>query len=158
MESVTKIVLVGGHATLMGSIAARLEYEHHCMVVDIFGTPERAAKVLAERSADILLVDIDDGIGRTCLSSLETLRAAHPDLRIILISATIDDARIEQALKLGVKGFLRKEEVPTTIARAIQEVRAGGAWFPEAVRSRLIVDSGGLRLTETTSDEEGGAT
>jgi DNA-binding NarL/FixJ family response regulator len=157
VESVTKILLVGGHATLMGSIAARLEHEHHCTVVGIFGTPEDAAKVLAERPADILLVDID-GMGRTCLSSLETLRAAHPDLRIILISATIDDAHIKQALKLGVNGFLPKDEVPTTIAKAIQEVRAGGAWFPEAVRSRLIVDSGGLRLTDTVSDEEGGAT
>ncbi len=35
MEPKAKILLVGSHATLMGAIAARLEYEHHCTVVGV---------------------------------------------------------------------------------------------------------------------------
>jgi len=153
MESVAKILLVGSHATLIGSIAARLEYEHHCTVVGAIGSPSQVAKMLAEQAADIVLMDMD-GVERKHLSSLRVLRAAHPDLRIILISATVDDARIEQALKVGANGFMAKDALPTTIARAIREVLAGGAHFPDGIRSRIVLDSCGLRLAESTTEGE----
>ncbi|MBN2560161.1 MAG: response regulator transcription factor [Phycisphaerae bacterium] len=133
----------------MGAIAARLEYEHHCTVVGVVRDPAKAAGMLAHRRADIALVDMDEA-GADRLGTIEVLRTTRPDIRIILISATIDDDRIDRALRAGVNGFLAKDELPATIASAIREVLAGGAYFPEAVRSRIVVDADGTRLERLT--------
>lgn len=153
MEPRAKILLVGSHATLMGAIAARLEYEHHCTVVGVVSDPAQAVGVLANRPVDIALVDMDEG-GADRLGGVEVLRTVLPNVRIILISTAIDDRRIEQALKAGVNGLLAKDEVPATIAKAIHEVLAGGAHFPDGIRSRIVLDPRGLRLAESTTDGE----
>ncbi len=148
MNSVAKILLIGGHATLMGSIAARLEYEHHCTVVGIFGTPEQAANALAERSADVVLVDSDES-GSACFDGLMALRESRPGLRIILISSTIDDSCIDRALKIGVNGFLTRDKVPTTIASVIHEVLAGGVYLPNGLPSRFVLGPGGVQSEDS---------
>jgi len=145
MESDAKILLVGSHAILMGAIAARLEHELHCVVVGVVATPRQAVEKLIEQAADIVLIDADSGWthgdGR-----IDALYAARPGVHIILISATIEDALVECALMSGVHGILLKEELPATLGKVIHEVLAGGACFPPAVRSRIIVDGSGMRL------------
>lgn len=150
MGSDVKILLVGSHAILMGSVAARLEYEHHCSVVGLVATPPQAVEMLAEQAADILIMDID-GTVMDCLTYVERWRGACPSLRIILLGSRLADTRIEHFLNAGVNGILLKGDLPVKIGTAIREVHAGGSYVPEDVRSRIIVESGGIRLSDHTS-------
>lgn len=145
MDPRTRILLVGSHAALMGSIAARLEYQHHCTVVGIVGAAEGAVETIAEHRADIVLLDMDEA-GADCGDRIEALRTAQPDIRIVLLSATIEECRIEQALAVGASGFLLKGGLADQLGRAIREVLAGGTYFPEEVRSRIVIGPSGIRL------------
>ncbi len=140
-----RIILVGEHAILMGAIAARLEYEHHCTVTDLAATPQQVAEMLATQPADILLMDID-GETTDWLESVAALRVACPSLRIICIGSAFEDRQINLLLEAGVNGFLAKDDLPVKIGTAIREVLNGGAYLPEDVRSRIIVEDGGVRL------------
>ncbi len=147
MESDAKILLVGSHAILMGSIAARLEYEFHCTVVGLVATPPEAVEMLAEQAADIVLIDADEE-GANGDDHVAVLCAACPDVCVILISTTIDDANVARALKAGVRGFLLKNELPTTLAEAVHEVLTGGVHYPPQMKSRIVVGGSEIRLTK----------
>ena len=147
MNAPAKILLVGSHATLMGSIAARLECEDHCVVVDIVSTPTHAVRILTTQKMDVVLTDIDNA-GTDFFEWINALQVAQPGIRIMLIGLTADDARIEQALAAKVRGFLVKDELPTTVAKAIREVLSGGVHYPPQVRSRIVVGDSGISLAE----------
>ncbi len=140
------ILLVGSHASLMGSIKARLAREPQFSVVGIVQTPETAIATLAERPADLVLMDIDlAGDGQ--FEGARAIRTVSPGIHIVFLGGDLQDAIIEQALAVGARGFVLKQGPPGTILTAIQEVLAGGSWFPEEVRSRIVVDADGLRLS-----------
>jgi two-component system uhpT operon response regulator UhpA len=130
---------------MMGSIAARLEYQHHCTVVGIVGAVGQAVEAITEHRPNIVLMDMDEA-GADSGDRIGAMLTAQPDIRIVLMSATIDERRIEQALAVGVRGFLLKGSLTDEIAGAIQEVLAGGTFFAEEVRSRIVIGPSGIWL------------
>lgn len=87
------------------------------------GTSGReAVELYAEHKPDVLLMDIrmEDMNG---LEAGEKIIAAHPEAKILLLTTFLDDEYINKALKLGVKGYVLKQDckgLPSTV-RAIYE-------------------------------------
>ena len=78
-----------------------------------------AARASASRcpDADLMLLDLSMP-GASGLSGLITLRAEHPGLPVIVVSARDDAATIRRALDLGASGFISK-------SASIEEIREG---------------------------------
>lgn len=87
------------------------------------GTSGReAVELYAEHKPDVLLMDIrmEDMNG---LEAGEKIISDHPDAKILLLTTFLDDEYINKALKLGVKGYVLKQDckgLPSTV-RAIYE-------------------------------------
>ncbi len=87
------------------------------------GTSGReAVELYAEHKPDVLLMDIrmEDMNG---LEAGEKIISDHPGAKILLLTTFLDDEYINKALKLGVKGYVLKQDckgLPSTV-RAIYE-------------------------------------
>ena len=87
------------------------------------GTSGReAVELYSEHKPDVLLMDIrmEDMNG---LEAGEKIISDHPDAKILLLTTFLDDEYINKALKLGVKGYVLKQDckgLPSTV-RAIYE-------------------------------------
>ena len=90
--------------------------------------------VEAEPDADLLLLDLTMP-GAQGFSALVHLRALHPQLPIVVVSAREEPAVMRRALDHGAVGFIPKSADAATLGTAISTVLAGDRWAPAAALS-----------------------
>jgi DNA-binding NarL/FixJ family response regulator len=89
------------------------------------------AMVDAEPDADLLLLDLNMP-GAQGFSALVHLRALHPQLPIVMVSAREEPAVMRRALDHGAMGFIPKSADAATLGVALTQVLAGDRWAPPA--------------------------
>ncbi len=90
--------------------------------------------------ADLLLLDLNMP-GAAGYSALVHLRAQHPQLPIVIISAHEDPVLIRRALDHGAMGFIPKSVEAKTLSTALHEILIGNTWLPETMTLRSPVIS-----------------
>ena len=83
----------------------------------------------AHPDADLLLMDLNMP-GAHGFSALVHLRAAHPQLPVVIVSAREEAAVMRRALDHGALGFIPKSADSGTISQAIGQVLDGERWAP----------------------------
>jgi DNA-binding NarL/FixJ family response regulator len=69
---------------------------------------------------------------------MASLKAARPDLRIIVTGTGVDDETILKALAAGAKGYVDEAASPSEFVQAIRVVHNGSVWAPRRVMSIFI--------------------
>jgi DNA-binding NarL/FixJ family response regulator len=86
---------------------------------------------------DVVILDI----GMPHLTGLETLdqvRSKHPDVKTILLSVHADPPMVQNAISLGVDGYLLKSARPDEILAAIRAVTRGGSYFSPPIAREIV--------------------
>lgn len=91
---------------------------------------------LAAGDIDLVLLDLNMP-GSQGLFGLSALRASHPEVAVLLISAQEDVATIRRALLLGALGFVPKRAPPEQLAEAIAAVLACRGYLPDDLRAAV---------------------
>ena len=94
------------------------------------GADSLYAMVDAHPDADLLLMDLNMP-GAHGFNALVHLRAAHPQLPVVVVSAREEPAVMRRALDHGALGFIPKSADSATIGAAIGQVLDGERWVPE---------------------------
>ena len=89
------------------------------------------ALVEREPDADLLLLDLNMP-GAQGFSALVHLRALHPQLPIVVVSAREEPAVMRRALDHGAMGFIPKSADSAQLGEAIERVLDGDRWAPPA--------------------------
>ena len=87
-----------------------------------------------EPDADLLLLDLNMP-GVQGYSALVHLRAMHPQLPIVMVSAREEPDVMRRALDHGALGFIPKSSDAATLSHALRQVLEGERWAPEAALS-----------------------
>ena len=98
------------------------------------------AMVDAEPDADLLLLDLNMP-GTQGFSALVHLRAAHPQLPVVMVSGREEAAVIRRALEHGAAGFIPKSSDSATIATALSCVLEGERWSPPGLPAGEAIPS-----------------
>ena len=104
---------------------------------------------------DLLLLDRTMP-GVDSLQHLQAFWDIVPDLRIAVISAADAPHYIQEALGLGVVGFISKASPPDVMVEAIQHILRGGIYIPASPSP--IRDGEAAPLTDATTFLQCGAT
>jgi DNA-binding NarL/FixJ family response regulator len=88
----------------------------------------------AERhpEADLLLLDLNMP-GANGFSALVQMRAHHPSLPVVIISANEDPGVIRRSIGHGAAGFVPKSSTVEEMVEALQAVLDGDVWIPASV-------------------------
>ncbi len=70
--------------------------------------------------------------------TLEAVRSARPDIRLIVIGPEGDDELVLHTITAGARAYLGRSSSPAIVRKAIDEVTAGSIWAPRYLLSRLI--------------------
>lgn len=98
------------------------------------------ALVEAEPDADLLLLDLNMP-GAQGFSALVHLRAQHPQLPVVVVSAREEPAVMRRALDHGAMGFIPKSADAATLGAAIAAVLEGERWVPDAALTAPAADA-----------------
>jgi DNA-binding NarL/FixJ family response regulator len=102
-------------------------------------TPSAEAVVgaVAQSNPHVALIDVilEDGDG---LEAAERVALQSPDTRVIVLSASDDDAKAVHALRSGARGYLRKDIELESLPRAVEGVLAGEAAISRRLTMRVV--------------------
>lgn len=132
-----RVVIADDHAVVRAGLAQLLATFADVELVGTASNGEEAVSLSAERTADVVLMDLEmpvvDGIEAT-----RQIRAAQPEVAIVVLTSFSDRERILSALDAGAAGYLLKDAEPDAIERAIQAAARGEAPLdPKAARALL---------------------
>ena len=82
--------------------------------------------------ADLLLLDLNMP-GANGFSALVQMRAHHPSLPVVIISANEDPGVIRRSIGHGAAGFVPKSSTVEEMVEALQAVLDGDVWIPASV-------------------------
>jgi DNA-binding NarL/FixJ family response regulator len=119
------------------------------------GSLAEAIAALDRGEADLLLLDLQMP-GMNGLASLTGIRASHPAVPILVVSANEDPLIMREVLEFGASGFLPKSAPISEIGSAVGAILAGGIWLPDTASDAYLDDEDGefaARLAELTPQQ-----
>ena len=149
------IVLVEDHAILREGLRRLIEIEPDLRVVGEASTGAQGVEVARNTCPALVITDLMMP-GGSGLRTIEQLRAACPNLRVLVLTGHLTDEHISAALNAGADGYMLKSANRTELMSAIRSVIAGQKYFCEPVSTRLV--SGYLRRLGPAADPGRGIT
>ncbi|GMU43384.1 MAG: response regulator transcription factor [Xanthomonadales bacterium] len=119
-----RIVLAEDQAMVRGALAALLGLEPDIDVVGEAGDGAQALKLVAERSPDVLLTDIEMPI-LTGLDLAMRLQEGRSSTRVVILTTFGRAGYLRRALDAGVRGYLLKDAPSAQLASALRQVMRG---------------------------------
>jgi DNA-binding NarL/FixJ family response regulator len=145
-----QVLIVDDHplyrAALKGAVAAACidsEFVEADSIAALFDVLER------HPHPDLLLLDLNLP-GAYGFSALAHLRGTHPELPVIVVSATDDARTVRQALAFGAQGFVSKAADASTIGDSVQAVLRGEIVVPAGLGpdAEAAADAGALDVAQ----------
>ena len=131
-----RILLVDDHSMVRMGLAAVLSLNEDLIVVAEAEDGAQAIEKYRTDPADVVLMDVRmPGMGG--LEALRALRAAWPNVRVLMLTTSELDEDIQQAIESGACGYLQKSVTRDELVQAIRQVHAGGRYIPQAMERRL---------------------
>lgn len=142
-----RLVLADDHPLILDALAGLLRSENGFEIVAACASGAEALKAVRQHRPDILILDLrmPDQNG---LEVLRALAGENLPTRVILLTATIEESEMLEALRLGVCGVLLKEMASASVAQCVRMVHAGERWLEKRSAARMI---------EKLARREGGA-
>jgi DNA-binding NarL/FixJ family response regulator len=132
-----RVVVVDDHALFREGLGALLASLPGTEVVGEAGDGMEAVEVVDRTSPDVVVMDLHmprmNGVEAT-----RQIRAAHPEVSVLVLTMLQDDATLFAALDAGARGYMLKESGRAELARALDAVEAGQAIFDAAVAGRVL--------------------
>jgi DNA-binding NarL/FixJ family response regulator len=131
------VLIADDHAVVRAGLAQLLRTFDGVELVGTAVDGAEAVSLCEELSPDVVLMDLEmptvDGIEAT-----RRIRAAHPDVAVVVLTSFSDRERILGALDAGAAGYLLKDAEPEELARAIEAAARGESPLdPKAARAVL---------------------
>jgi DNA-binding NarL/FixJ family response regulator len=152
-------LVVDDHPVFRQGLVALVQSDERYKVCAEAGSEAEALATLEQSVPDVALVDISL-VGKNGLDLVRTLKAAHPDMLILIISMHDEVVYAKRALKAGARGYVMKQETASVMLDAIKTVLSGKIYVSAAMRDRLLESvftkqrEGEMPSVERLSDRE----
>ena len=123
----TRIVLADDHPMIQAAVEAMLRGSDYELVAKA-GTGAEALQAIEEHDPEIVVLDIQMPEG-TGLDVLRKIRSSRDNRKVVLLTASIDEAGFAESLKLSVDGVLLKTSDPALLIDCLDSVKAGDEWI-----------------------------
>jgi len=134
-----RIILAEDHVVFRRLLRQELENAEGLTVLGEAKDGQELLALLEKVTPDLIILDIS----MPNLSGLEAakrLRVSHPHLKILFLSMHKNPAYAQQAEKLGVAGYLLKEEMEQALLPAIIQIRSGRPYYSPVLVQYLNKD------------------
>jgi DNA-binding NarL/FixJ family response regulator len=133
----TRVVIVEDHTMIADGLVAAFAVHDDIEVVGRSRTAAGVADLAVQVEADVVLLDfrLPDGEAPEVLVQL---KAALPDVKVVIVSAASDYRSVIRALEAGASGYMLKDQDIDELVAAVRTVRAGGQALAPALVPKLV--------------------
>jgi two-component system nitrate/nitrite response regulator NarL len=138
----SRILLADDHPMIRTALEALLRGTDFDIVATA-ATGEDALREYERVEPDILLLDLQMP-GGTGMDVIRALSSAGAKVKIVVLTAGIDDASLAEARELGVSGLVLKNSDPAFLLDCLEKVKSGGKWIDSELQARIDELSGSV--------------
>lgn len=132
-----RILVVDDHTLFRRGLTAILTRSSELVVVGDAGDAGEAQRRAEELRPDLILLD-NHLPGVNGVDAVPALKAALPDVRIILLTVSEDENDLASALRAGANGYLLKTMDADALVAAILRVMRGESVVADEMTSKLV--------------------
>ena len=153
MAEPIRIMVVDDHPMWREGVARDLTEAGH-QVVATTGEGRQAIRIAAAARPEVVVLDLQlpdiDGV-----EVVRGLRAALPQVRVLMLSASGEQQSVLDAVKAGATGYLLKSAAPAEFLAAVRRTAAGEAVFTPGLAGLVLGEY--RRLAAVPAPAQGGA-
>jgi DNA-binding NarL/FixJ family response regulator len=131
-----RVMVVDDHPMWREGVARDLTEAGH-LVVATSGEGRQAVRVAAAARPDVVVLDLQlpDISG---VEVIQGLRAALPEVRVLMLSASGEQQSVLDAVKAGATGYLMKSAAPAEFLDAVRRTAAGEPVFTPGLAGLVL--------------------
>jgi len=145
-----RILLADDHLIVREGIRACLSDQPNMNIVGEACDGWEAIEKTHELKPDIVLMDINmprlNGLEAT-----ERLQRELPKIKVLILTVHSSKEYVARMVQSGAHGYVIKDTSPAELVRAIESIRAGGAYFAPKIAAMLLENSGSPADTNARS-------
>jgi DNA-binding NarL/FixJ family response regulator len=148
-----RLLVVDDHDLFRAGLASLLSGEAGIEVVGQASGGKMGVRLAAELAPDVVLMDVrmPDITGP---EATRQIVARNPEIKVLALTVSTDDADVSDALQAGAVGFLAKDTPIDSLVVAVYAAASGAAWLsPQAAEVVL----GRIRTAAPTPQRDGSA-
>ena len=130
----TTVAIVDDHSVVRIGIKYVIMTDREFKFVGEADDGAEAVSLVEKVHPDILLLDVRmPGTGG--IAALKSVREKFPDQKVVMLTMSDAEEDVYQAITLGARGYVIKDNSPVNIIGALKKVMAGELAVSDAVRS-----------------------
>lgn len=149
--SVITIALVDDHRVVTRSLKAYLESFPDLRVVGVAASGEELLEHLDDWQPRVVLQDLLLPGGIDGIETTRRVTERAPAVRVIALTASLDEARMMGVLRAGAAGYVRKDADPEVLLAAVRAVAAGKTYIDPSIGREIL--HGGAAADDLTPRE-----
>lgn len=146
-----RVLLVDDHVLVRAGLRRVLESFPGVEVVAEADDGDQVPDLVALHRPDAVVTDLSMA-RHSGYAVLTALRAAHPEVKVLVVSMHADAMHVRQALEAGACAYIVKDGAPTELEVALRAAQNGQTFLSPKVARAQVTDRRGRR-----GDADGGA-
>jgi len=144
-----RVLICDDQAIIRDGLEMLLRLEPDIQVVGAAQDGQEAVELAGRTAPQVALMDLKmplvNGVEAT-----RRIRAAHPEIKVLVLTTYDDDEWLFDAIRAGASGYLLKDTPRERVVEAIRGTAAGKSFVDPAVAGRLMAEAaGGARSQDT---------
>ena len=146
-----RILVADDHSLFRDGVVSLLEAAGHEVVGQV-GDGEAAVEAAQRLRPDVVLMDITMP-RMTGLEALKRIKAEVPEMRVVMLSVSDEDADLFDAMRSGAQGFIHKSLNADEFIDMLEGLKRGEAVITRKTAARLIEGFADLSRQQPESPE-----
>jgi len=150
-----KLLIADDHEILASGMSSILSSHEELSIVGTVSDGQKVLDFLAKNEVDVVIMDLNmpelNGIEAT-----EIIKKKFPKTKVLILSMFDREGYIQNALDVGVDGYLLKNVSESEILSAVKRIMEGKTYFSQDVMAKMAMkmrvygeSEGGVKLTDT---------
>lgn len=137
MTTPVRVFLVDDHEVVRRGVSELLQAEHDIEVVGEAGTAAQARSRIPVTHPDVVLLDVrlPDGSG---IDVCRELRATHPEINFLILTAYDDDQAMYAAVIAGASGYVLKDVRGSGLIDSVRQVASGRSLLDPSLTRKAV--------------------
>jgi DNA-binding NarL/FixJ family response regulator len=144
-----RIVISDDHPLILDALDNLFRLKEDIEVVARCRDGDETMYAVRQHRPDVLVLDIRMP-GKDGLQVVWEISAEKLPVRVVLLTAEIDDSQLIDAIRLGVRGIVLKEMAPKILVQCIRKVHEGELWIERRLERQAL--EGALRREASTKE------
>ena len=133
----TRLILADDHPIILEGLTQLFQRDKDFQVVATCTSGEAAITAVRQHKPDVVVLDVQmpNGDG---LSVLRTIHEEHIPTRVVLLTASMQDDQVVQAMEHGVWGLVLKEAAAVSLVDTVRRVTRGERTLDQSMIVRAL--------------------